>query len=149
LATGVRPLPESTRTFPPSRSKATPVGYQPVGMKPRKRLSPERVTSTTATVLLSAFATSSVWPSGESASAFGVEPGGARGESATAIFSAATRVATSTTQTAFVLAHATKRRRPSFENCIAFGCSPTRISSIGASVLGCSTAIFAPPQTET
>ena len=39
--------------------------------------------STTATVLLSALATSSVSPSGESASAFGVVPGGAFGNSAT------------------------------------------------------------------
>ena len=149
LATGVRPLPESTSTFSASRSYATPVGYQPVGMKPRKRLSPGSATSTTATVLLSAFATSSVWPSGESASALGVEPGGALGESATPIRSTVWRVARSTTETALVLAQATKSRRASLEKAIAFGCSPTAISASGASVFGSSTSTFAPPQTET
>ena len=40
LAAGARPLPLRTRTFSPEASKATPVGYQPVGMKPSGRLSP-------------------------------------------------------------------------------------------------------------
>ena len=102
FAAGARPLPLSTSTRAPFASNATPVGYQPVGTKPRKRLSPGRVTSTTATVLLSALATSRVDPSGESARAFGVEPGGALGDSATPMRSVARRDARSTTQTAFV-----------------------------------------------
>ena len=56
-------------------------------MKPRTLLLPGAVTSTTATLLLSALATSSVLPSGDSASAFGVVPGGAFGKSATPICS--------------------------------------------------------------
>src|SRR5512139_1402778 len=106
LAAPERPLPLRRRMRSPAPVKATPVGYQPVGTKPRKRLSPGRVTSTTANVLLSAFATSRVAPSGERARAFGVEPGGAWGERATPIRSTALPLARSTTQTAFVFAHA-------------------------------------------
>ncbi len=102
FAAGARPLPLRTSTRSPFASKATPVGYQPVGTNPRKRLSPGRVTSTTATVLLSALATSRVDPSGESASAFGVEPGGAFGDSATPMRSVARREARSTTHTELV-----------------------------------------------
>ena len=43
----------------------TAVGYQPVGMNPSTSLVPGLVMSTTATVLLSALATSSRRPSGE------------------------------------------------------------------------------------
>ncbi len=72
-----RPLPLRTRTRLPVRverdARRVPAGRD----EARKRLSPGRVTSTTATVLLSALATSRVAPSGDSASAFGVEPGGA------------------------------------------------------------------------
>src|SRR6476659_3424794 len=89
FAIDVRPLPDSTRRRLPSGVKDTPVGYQPVGTKPATRLAPGRETSTTATALLSAFATSSVFPSGESASAFGVLPAGASGASATEICSLA------------------------------------------------------------
>ena len=67
----VRPLPESTRIRRPSGVNRTPVGYQPVGMKPATRLADGRATSTTATALLSALATSSVRPSGESAEGVG------------------------------------------------------------------------------
>src|SRR5712691_7350936 len=49
----------------PSPLNWTAVGYQPVGMKPLTALAPGRLTSTTATALLSALATSSVRPSGE------------------------------------------------------------------------------------
>jgi hypothetical protein len=99
-------------------------------------------------VLLSAFATSSVRPSGERARAFGVEPGGAFGESAMPICSAARRDARSTTHTAFVCAQATKSRAPSFESAMAFGCSPTGIAATGARVRGSRTAMRAPPQTD-
>ena len=70
-------LPARTNTFDPSRPNLTPVGYQPVGMKPRTRESPGREMSMTATALLSALAASSVFPSGETSSAFGVLPAGA------------------------------------------------------------------------
>jgi hypothetical protein len=43
----------------PSRLNIAPVGYQPVGMKPSTSLAPGFDTSTTATALLSALATSS------------------------------------------------------------------------------------------
>ena len=129
-------------------SNCTAVGYQPVGTKPWKRLSPGRVTSTTASVLLSAFATSSVRPSGDRASALGVDPGGALGESAMPIRSVTRREARSTAQTAFVFAQATNSVRPSFDSTIAFGCSPTGTSAITASVRGSSARTRAPPQTE-
>src|SRR6478672_1882585 len=35
-----RPLPERTKIFVASLLNSTPVGYQPVGMKPRTRLDP-------------------------------------------------------------------------------------------------------------
>jgi len=147
FAAGASPFPLSTSTRPPVRSKPTSVGYHPVGTKPRKRLSPGRVMSTTATVLLSALATSSVEPSGETASAFGVEPGGAFGVRAMPMRSVGRREARSTTHTAFVCAQATNSLRPSFEKAIAFGCSPTAISPTGFRVRGSNTATRAPPQT--
>ena len=149
LAAGARPLPLRTRTFSPEASKATPVGYQPVGMKPIARLSPGRRTSTTATVLLSAFATRRVPPSGERARALGVLPSGASGRRATPTCSIALREARSTAHTAFVLAQATKRRAPSRERTIAFGCSPTTISPSGRRVTGSKRATRDAPHTET
>ena len=59
LAAGVSPLPLSTKICLPSRLNTAPVGYQPVGMKPSTKLRPPLLTSTTATALMSAFATSS------------------------------------------------------------------------------------------
>ena len=100
-------------------------------------------------MLLSALATASVRPSGESATPLGVDPAGACVPSATEICSPAFRAATSTTQTALVLAHATNSRAPSRLRTIAFGCSPTVTSPFGASVQASSMTIFAPPQTET
>jgi hypothetical protein len=81
LATGVSPLPDRTSTFAPAGSNATPVGYQPVGMKPRKRLSPGCATSTTATRCCRR-SRPEASRRRASASAFGVDPGGAFGESA-------------------------------------------------------------------
>src|SRR5438045_2080442 len=118
----------------PSRLNNTPVGYQPVGMNPLTRLSPGRDTSTNATVLLSAFATSSRSPAGDSVTAFGVEPGGAFGNIAMEICSAALAAARSIVHTALVFAHATKRRWPSPDSTIAFGWPPTAISALTASV---------------
>src|SRR5690349_4770873 len=76
LGPEVRPLPLRISSRDPSFVNWTPVGYQPVGMKPSTWLAPGFFTSITATVLLSALATTSVEPSGERASAFGVEPAG-------------------------------------------------------------------------
>src|SRR6185436_4646084 len=96
----VSPLPFKTKNREPSGENETAVGYHPTGIQPRTLLAPGLVTSTTATVLLSAFATSIDVPSGESARLFGVVPTGAFGYSATEICSFAARVARSTTQTA-------------------------------------------------
>src|ERR1035441_374097 len=79
LALGVRPLPLATSRCLPSGVTRTDVGYQPTGMNPSERLLPGFSTSKTATVLLSAFATKSVFSSGDSARLFGVDPGGAFG----------------------------------------------------------------------
>ena len=76
---GARPFPFRTYTDFPSRLICTAVGYQPVGMKPSTWLRPGRDTSTTATALLSALATSRVSPLGARWTAFGVLPGGAPG----------------------------------------------------------------------
>ena len=133
----------------PSRLNWTAVGYQPVGMKPLTALAPGRLTSTTATALLSALATSSVWPSGERPSALGVLPAGAPGWSATETCSFAACEARSTTHTAFVFAHATNSRAPSFEKAIALGCSPTGISPCFWRVAASKASTFAPPHSET
>src|SRR5512136_287528 len=79
LACGESPLPFSTRKLAASFATATAVGYQPTGTKPLTSAFPGFAMSATATVLLSAHAISSVLPSGETARAFGVEPGGAFG----------------------------------------------------------------------
>jgi hypothetical protein len=79
LALGVIPLPLATSRCFPSGVTRTDVGYQPTGMNPSERLLPGFSTSKTATVLLSAFATNSVFSSGESARLFGVDPGRAFG----------------------------------------------------------------------
>src|SRR3954451_21944596 len=121
LAMEVKPLPLRTKIRLPSRLNCAAVGYQPVGMKPRTRLSPGRETSTTATVLLSALATSRVRPSGDRPRALGVLPGGAAGSRASPIRSRAVRDARSTTHTSLVLAQATKRRAPSFARARALG----------------------------
>ena len=81
--------------------------------------------STTATASSSAFATKKVFPSGESASAFGVEPSGIEsaegvpgpsGPSATEICRTTARDATSTAATRFRFACATKSVFESAEN---------------------------------
>src|SRR4029079_6379528 len=106
------PLPSSTKRRVPSRSNSTPVGYHPTGIQPWTGAATGFETSARVTVLLSALATASVRPSGDSATPFGVEPTGASVPSATEICSTAFRVATSTTQTALVFAHATNTRVP-------------------------------------
>src|SRR4030095_1318837 len=83
FACEARPLPERTKIRESSRSNAAPVGYQPVGTNPSTRLWPRFETATAATVLLSALATRRRPPSAEIATAFGVDPGGALGDSDT------------------------------------------------------------------
>ena len=63
----------------PSGVTATEVGYQPVGMNPLIALLRFAPMSMTATQLLSALATNSVSPSGDTASPHGVLPAGAFG----------------------------------------------------------------------
>src|SRR5215203_4348247 len=145
LAPPARPFPSSTNSRDPSRSNSTPVGYQPTGIHPCTTLRPGSEMLASVTVLLSALATSSVLPSGEIESAFGVEPTGACTPRATEICSAGMLRARSTTQTALVLAQATNRREPSEVTAIALGCSPTAISPFCTSVQGSSMTIFDPP----
>ena len=107
-------------------------------------------TSTTVTVLLSALATSSVRPSGDSDDAVRRRsrpaPGRrARPKSARSPFASAT----STTHTAFVFAHATNSRAPSRDSTIALGCSPTGISPRASSVVASNMSTFAPPHSDT
>src|SRR5437867_199982 len=59
FAPEVSPFPLRTNTREPSPLIIDAVGYQPVGMNPSTSLEPGFATFTTATVLLSAFATSS------------------------------------------------------------------------------------------
>src|SRR5256885_2314296 len=84
----------------PSDDVATAVGYQPAGISPATRM-PVRSIRTTATALFPAIATYSVRPSGESASALGSLPVGARGESATVTCSTTVPVRRSTRATPF------------------------------------------------
>src|SRR3954469_4895906 len=149
LAAPVSPLPSSTNSREPSRSNSTVVGYQPTGIHPCTTLAPGFAISATATVLLSALATSSVRPLGEIATLFGVEPTGASTPRATEICSVATRFWRSITQTALVFAHATKSRRPSLLAAIALGCSPTAISPVVSSDQGSRIITLAPPHNET
>ena len=76
LAFEIMPLPFAIRRCFPSGVTRTDVGYQPAGIKPSERLFPGMLTSKTATMLLSALATKSIFSSGDSARLLGVEPGG-------------------------------------------------------------------------
>src|SRR5689334_1422515 len=94
LGDEVSPLPLSTKIWRPSRLNIAPVGYQPVGMKPSTSLWPGVATSITATVLLSALATSRRLSSGDRLTEFGVDPGGALADIDTLICSTARRRST-------------------------------------------------------
>src|SRR2546423_6217795 len=59
--------------------ETTEEGYQPVGTKPTTRETFASAISTTATLLLSALAMKSAFPSGETATPSGVEPSGLLG----------------------------------------------------------------------
>ena len=143
------PFPFSTNNAS-RRAKTAPMsGYQPTGIQPSTRLAPAVFTSTMATVLLSALATSIIVPSGDSARLFGVVPTGALGYSATEICSFAVFDCWSMTHTAFVFAHATKSRPPSFDRSIALGCGPTAISPSDSSVSAANIRTLPPPQSDT
>src|SRR5947208_850498 len=68
------PLPLATKSFLPS--VATADGYQPVGTNPTTRDASLLAMSATITSLLSALATNSDLPSGDTATAHGVDPSG-------------------------------------------------------------------------
>src|SRR3954469_15380798 len=81
FAADVTPLPLATSRVFPSAVTRTQVGNQPTGMKPSEVARPTWETSNTATLLLFAFATKSVLPSGANPTLLGVEPGGEFGNS--------------------------------------------------------------------
>ena len=141
------PLPLTTKIAPSGANPAA-VGYQPVGMKPRETEAPGRDTSNTASVLLSALATSSVLPSALSASPFGVDPAGMFGNIAVSRRSVTRSFLVSITSTRLVFAHATKRREPSFESTMWFGCGSVESTRIWPSRRRTS-ATALPPQRET
>jgi len=97
LAREASPFPLATKSVWLSGLTATAVGYQPTGMKPSTtdtdsrcfRASSEMLfeISTTTTQLLSALATKSVRPSGETATPSGVLPSGDSGYSEVEIIS--------------------------------------------------------------
>src|SRR5262249_10147038 len=101
------PFPLVTSRRLPSGVTRTDVGYQPTGIKPSERLLPGALTSNTAILLLSAFATKSVFSSGDNARLFGVEPGGSPGWSDALNVSIALPVAVSNRVTLFRAALAT------------------------------------------
>src|SRR5262245_3283645 len=109
---GPMPLPLLLATMMrlPSGEVATKEGYQPVGRKPSGLLFPRSSTSITATELLSALATYSVLPSGDSARDTGVLPAGAFGPNAVLITSRRWPVLRSNEITLFVWPQDTKRR---------------------------------------
>ena len=126
-----------------------PVGYQPVGRKPLTVLLAPLLTSTTATALLSAVETSSVWPSGDNDSALGVAVLGAFGVRLIDTCSSASPENVSNTHTEALLPQATNNRLPSRESTIAFGCSSVLNSSIGIIDGRRNTCTLAPPQSDT
>src|SRR5713226_5858181 len=132
-ATGINPLPLRTRISLPSRENTAPVGYHPTGMKPSKKLLAPLLMSTTATALISAFATSIDRPSGEIATELGVDVGGASGNRFVEICSIGSPENVSSTQTAALLPHATNSRLASADSAMALGCSPVIIMLTGIS----------------
>src|SRR5690349_20238681 len=128
-----RPLAFATRMSLPSTR--TPAGYQPTGILPINESAVDTLATpdvpadsvNTAIALLSASATKSLLPSGETASALGVLPSleVAETESVNVVTTCSRFV--STTAILSVLPDATNRRLPSGLRVIADGCRPTRI----------------------
>src|SRR5262245_43503914 len=121
LARGTRPLPLAIRIRSPFGTNRTQVGYQPAGMIPSDAPLPGRLTSKTATLLLSALATRSARPSGERARLLGVLPFGAFGWSALESDSRPRPVFVSRQTTRLLFAHATNSIAPSRVSAISVG----------------------------
>src|SRR5262249_19304076 len=119
---GFDPIPfplQAIIRLPPGHA-ITAEGYHPVGMNPATRLDPLFDTSITQIALLSALATYSELPSGESASAFGVLPAGAFGVREHLMVSMARLEATSSTLTSSEFPQETKSL-PSRDKARSFG----------------------------
>ena len=125
LGLGVNPCMLTTSSRSSSGVRRTEEGYQPVGMKPSARPCPLTLTSNTATLLLSAFATKRQPPSRDSARLSGVEPGRSAGVNEDERVSSARPVSASSTVTELRPPLATKSRRPSGASTSSLGCSPT------------------------
>src|SRR5437667_9111472 len=117
------PFPLATNRRLPSGVTRTEVGYQPAGMKPSERLLPATLTSNTAMLLLSAFATNRIFSSGDRARLFGVEPGGRPGWSDAVNVSSGLPVPVSNSVTLFLAALATYSILPDAVSNISQGCS--------------------------
>src|SRR5262249_49594758 len=114
----------------------------------RTSLLARSATRTTATSLLSAFATKSIWLSRSSVRALGVEPSGEFGVRAVEMRSITCRVLVSITATVLSLAQDTNSR-PSFDRAMSFGLSPTAMRPVTRSVLTSMTLTDALAQLET
>src|SRR5688572_17432014 len=115
-------------SFVPAASRATAVGYQPVGMRPRTAF-PDRLSgSTTATAFSAALATNSVRPSGLTVTAFGELPRTGLRPGPTlptcSVFATAS-VVVSMTDTVSLLALVTYSRSPEGLRAMPQGWSPT------------------------
>src|SRR5262249_49699488 len=116
------PLPLATYSRLSAGLKRTDVGYQPTGMKPSGWALPRSATLKTATLLLSALATNSIWPAGVRHRLLGGLPTAAAGYSAQAIVSRPLPVSASRTLTRVELAQATNSVLPSGARVISVGC---------------------------
>src|SRR5687768_7678011 len=123
FALGMMPLPLATSKCLPSGVTRTEVGYQPTGMKPSERLLPSSEMSNTAMALIFALAMNNNFSSGETASPFGVDPGGEFGINSATRVSLIFPASVSMTETVLRLALATKRYLPDLERIISLGCS--------------------------
>ena len=102
----------------------TALGNHAVGIRPRMA----RVAiSTTATSLFPPLATKRVWPSGETATALGIEPMGASGYGERSTAPTTVSVAVSMALTVSLVALATKRRVPSGDSASPLACAPVGI----------------------
>src|SRR5579864_2709322 len=107
------------------------------------------LTSTTATAFMSARATSSVLPSGDTVSALGVVVCGASGNSAVEMSSSGSPENVLKTLTTELFALATNRRLPSSDSAIALGCSSVSSVIVSRRGLTAYARTWWPPQSET
>src|SRR5262245_60673035 len=134
------------KSFCPSFETATELGYHPVGIKPKTFDSRASAMSMTATSLLSAFATYRRLPSGDRASASGVEPTGSLGSSD--VFTVSITLPPRITLTLFDPELATYKR-PSLPNSNSLGWLPTLIVATGWSVFDSRKLTDSSPQFDT